>query len=55
MKSCLPLFNIANLINYLDYKGVENKEVIDYSISLVNEFEGSGDDLLEVAISLSEY
>jgi hypothetical protein len=55
MKSNLPLFNIANLNNYLDYKGVDNKEVIDYAIRLVNEFDGNADELIEVSISLSKY
>ena len=39
----------------LFYKGVDNKEVIDYAIRLVNEVDGNADELIEVAISLSKY
>jgi len=49
MKSYLPLFNINNFKNYIDFKGIDNHEVIETAIALVNEFEGGADELIEVA------
>lgn len=49
MKSLLPLFNIKNFYNYIEFKGIYNKEVIETAIALVNEFEGDADELIEVA------
>jgi len=48
MNSHLPLFNIKNLYNYLEFKGIDNNEVIETAIALVNEFEGDADELIEV-------